>query len=108
MPTATLSKEARDLLQMHLAAIGLRNGGTTGIPTDQTREAYRELAGAGLMSACHSFSRGPEALYRITDEAYNRRYELLPTQRPRLTPAAAARKILRALLVMGKGVSATL
>jgi hypothetical protein len=35
-------------------------------PTDDTREAYRELARAGLMGAWHTFTGGPESLYRIT------------------------------------------
>jgi hypothetical protein len=76
-----LSEPALRLLQSHLAAIGLRNGGISGTPTDETREMYRELARAGLMGACHSFSRGPESVYRITEEAYNRREELLAIQR---------------------------
>jgi hypothetical protein len=74
---AGLSDQALALLQAHLAAIGLRNGGTCGEPTDQTREAYRELARAGLMGACHTFVGEPESLYRVTEEAYHRRQELL-------------------------------
>src|SRR5437016_1668749 len=54
-----LSDQALHLLQSHLAAIDLGNGGATGYPTDETRSAYRELATAGLMMPCHSFSRGP-------------------------------------------------
>ena len=87
-----LSEQALRLLQSHLAAIGLRNGGTSGTPTDETRELYRELARAGLMGACHSFSRGPESVYRITEEAYQRREELLAIQRFRFTPSAVAPK----------------
>jgi hypothetical protein len=83
-----LSGQALGLLQSHLAAIGLRNGGTTGYPTEQTREAYRELSRAGMMDACHTLARGPESLYRITEEAYNRREELLAIQRPRFAASA--------------------
>ncbi len=101
-----LTDQALRLLQSHLAAIGLRSGGTSGIPTEETREAYRELARAGLMGACHSFSRGPESVYRITEEAYNRRAELLAVQRRRFTPSAVARRILRAFSLIGRGVSA--
>lgn len=72
-----LSDQALALLQAHLAAIGLRNGGTSGEPTEQTREAYRELARAGLMGACHTFVGGRESLYRLTEEAFNRRAELI-------------------------------
>src|SRR5271169_3075373 len=41
------------------------------------RDAYRELARAGLMGACHTFTGGRESLYRLTEEAYGRREELL-------------------------------
>jgi hypothetical protein len=101
-----LSNRALGLLQSHLAAIGLRNGGATGYPTARTREAYRELARAGMMDACHSFARGPESVYRITEEAYNRRQELLALQRPRFAPSAWARKIFRAFSVIGSDVPA--
>ncbi len=104
--TLNLSDQALSLLQSHLAAIGLSNGGTTGMPTDRTREAYRELSRAGLMGTCHSFTRGPEALYRITEEAYNRREELLAIQRPRFTPWAVVRRILCAFSLIGREVSA--
>ena len=66
-----LSDQALSLLQSHLAAIGLRNGGASGTPTDETREAYRELASAGLMGACSTFARGPESVYKLTEEAYS-------------------------------------
>ncbi len=38
--------------------------------------AYRELAAAGFMMACHSFARGDESVYRITEEGWARRFEL--------------------------------
>ncbi len=101
-----LSDQALHLLQSHLAATGLGNGGATGYPTDETRNAYRELATAGLMMPCHSFSRGPDSVYRITEEAYNRREELLAIQRRRFTPSAWARSILRAFSLIGRRVSA--
>jgi hypothetical protein len=101
-----LSDHALRLLQSHLAAIGQRNGGTSGMPTDETREAYRELARAGLMDVCSTFARGPESLYRISDEAYNRRKELSAIHRSRFTPSAVARKIFRAFSLICKGVSA--
>jgi hypothetical protein len=91
-----LSDRALGLLQSHLAAIGKGDGGTTGHPTEQTREAYRELARAGLMSACLTFALGPESLYRITEEAYYRREELLAIRRLRLTLATYARRIRHA------------
>jgi hypothetical protein len=101
-----LSDQALRLLQSHLAAIGLGNGGATGYPTDETRNAYRELATAGLMMPCHSFSRGPDSVYRITEEAYNRREELPAIQRRRFTPSAWARNIFRAFSLIARRVSA--
>ncbi len=53
----------------------------------------------------HTFARGPESLYRITEEAYNRREELLAIQRPRFTRSAWARRIFRAWSLMGNSVS---
>src|SRR5271165_2230667 len=106
-----LSDQALALLQAHLAAIGLRNGGTSGEPTDRTREAYRELARAGLMGACHTFVGGRESLYRLTEEAYHRREELLKLEsashRWRFSPSAILRRIRRAFSPIGKVVSPT-
>ena len=110
--TLSLSDEALRLLQSHLAAIGMRNGGSSGEPTDETREAYRELSRAGLMGACHTFAGGHESLYRLTEDAYNRREELLNRKpavahRRRFSPSAILRKMRRAFSLIGKTVSAT-
>jgi hypothetical protein len=43
---------------------------------DANRVAFRELAAAGLMMACHTFARGDESLYRLTEEGWARRFEL--------------------------------
>jgi hypothetical protein len=106
-----LSDQAVALLRAHLTAIGLRNRGSSGEVTDQTREAYRELARAGLMGACHTFVGGRESIYRLTDEAYRRREELLKLEpeshRWRFSPSAMLRRIRRALSPIGKAVSAT-
>jgi hypothetical protein len=112
MPNAlNLSEEALSLLQSHLASIGLRNGRSSGEPTDETREAYRELARAGLMGACHTFAGGHESLYRLTELAYARREELLNwkpavAQRTRFSPSAIFRRMRRAFSVIGRSVSA--
>jgi hypothetical protein len=37
--------------------------------TDETRPVYRELVAAGLMEPLHSFSRGTEGAYRLTEAA---------------------------------------
>ena len=102
-----LSAQALALLRQHLAALALLNGESSGTPTGDSREAYRELARAGLMGACHTFTGGPESLYRITEEAYNRREEFLAVQRWRFTPSATLFRIRRAFSEMSKRVSAT-
>lgn len=44
---------------------------------NSNREAYRELACAGLMIAGHSFTEGREAFYVFTDAGWERRHEFL-------------------------------
>ncbi len=44
---------------------------------DTNREAYRELARAGLMVAGNSFAGGDESVYHVTKEGFERRAELL-------------------------------
>jgi hypothetical protein len=44
---------------------------------DGNRAAYRELAAAGLMEACHSFAGGDESVYRFTEEGWTRRFEFI-------------------------------
>jgi hypothetical protein len=106
-----LSARSLYLLQFHLAAIGLGNGGTSGTPSHETRESYRELAKAGLMGACHTFAGGPESLYRLTEVAYEWRVELLglkpSAHRRRSSPSAILRKMRRAVSLIGSAVSAT-
>jgi hypothetical protein len=43
---------------------------------DSNREAYRELARAGIMYPVSGFLSGPEYLFRWTDEGWQRRFEL--------------------------------
>ncbi len=38
--------------------------------TDANQAAYRELAAAGFMMACHTFARGDESSYRLTEEGW--------------------------------------
>lgn len=60
VPT-TLSESALALLRLHVARP--RGFGVD----DANREAYRELARAGLMIAGHSFTGGRESFYAMTE-----------------------------------------
>ena len=51
------------------------------IDVDANREAYRELARAGLMVAGSSFAGGDESVYHMTKEGFERRAELLACAR---------------------------
>jgi hypothetical protein len=70
MPTLKLSDAALVLFRLHLEQ-------RRTIDVDTNREAYRELAHAGLMVAGNSFAGGDESVYHVTKEAFERRAELL-------------------------------
>ncbi len=61
METLILSEPALDLLRENMT-------GQQILVTDENREAYRELARAGLMIPLHTFAHGRESAYRITQE----------------------------------------
>ncbi len=63
MPTAALSDTALSLLRRIL-----ETGRAPVRPED--REAYRELARAGIMYPVSGFISGPEANFRFTDEGW--------------------------------------
>jgi hypothetical protein len=64
MPTFTVSDGALALLRRNLT-------GPQILVTDENREAYRELAGAGLMIPLHTFAHGDESAYRLTEAGVN-------------------------------------
>jgi hypothetical protein len=70
MPAIALSDTALALFRLHLERRRTIN-------VDANREAYRELARAGLMVAGNSFSGGDESVYHVTKEGFERRTELL-------------------------------
>ena len=90
-----LSKPARELLRR------CSQGEQEAVRPDNL-DAYRELATAGVMEPFSGFLRGPEAVFRFTEEGWNRRAEL---QRSRFTPSARLRRIRRAFLLMSSSVS---
>src|SRR5947209_19687705 len=61
MPTVSLSDSALALLRAHV-----EQGGEL-TDNDSNRTACRELAAAGLMIPGHSFTRGREAFYVLTE-----------------------------------------
>ncbi len=95
MQPVKLSRPARTLLRR-------RANGEHVEVTPANLEAYRELARAGVMYPLSGFMLGPEAVFRFTEEGWNRREEL---QCSRLTPSAMVRRILRAFSPMGNSVS---
>lgn len=95
MPTVRLSRAARNLLRRRAS------GEHVEVAPDNL-EAYRELARAGVMYPCSSFTRGPESVFRFSEEGWNRREEL---QRSRFAPSAILRRILRAFAPMGSSES---
>ena len=62
MPPITLSDDAHTLLRRRLAGEWVE-------VSDQTRPLYRELVEAGMMIPLHSFARGTEGAYRLTEAA---------------------------------------
>ena len=62
--TIQLSEAAVALLRLHAKLQGRIS------VDDSNREAYRELARAGLMDVGHSFTRGRESFYRFTEEGW--------------------------------------
>jgi hypothetical protein len=66
-----LSDSALALFRLHVERRG-------DIPVDEsTRDAYRELARAGLMVAGHTFTGGDESMYRLTKLGFARKAELM-------------------------------
>ena len=63
METTTLSEAALSLLRR-------RASGELVPVTDDTRPAYRELAGAGIMVAGHSFTGGRESVFKFTEAGW--------------------------------------
>lgn len=66
-----LSESALSLFRLHLERRGQVD------VDDETRPIYRELARAGLMRAGSTFRDGPESIYRLTKEGFDRKAELL-------------------------------
>ena len=77
-----LSDDARTILRIHLTGGKMMLKGSSAEPLsdrtlDQTREAFRELARAGLMEPISGFVHGPEAHYRVTEAGAKLREEIV-------------------------------
>jgi hypothetical protein len=68
--TITLSADALALLRHRIATKDDK-------VTPDNLEAYRELARAGIMVPLSTFTKGPESLFKFTDEGWERRHEFL-------------------------------
>ncbi len=62
MESITLSHGAEDILRRRLAGEWVE-------VSDETRPHYQELVRAGLAVPLHSFARGQEGAYRLTESA---------------------------------------
>ena len=71
MHESMLSRAALSLFRRHIELHGNIR------VDDSNRETFRELARAGLMIAANSFTHGPEAIYRLTKEGFERKAEVL-------------------------------
>ncbi len=70
MQTIALSEAAVAQMRLHMEQSGIR-------VDDANREAYRELARAGIMYPVSGFVSGPEAYFRFTEAGWDRRHEIL-------------------------------
>jgi hypothetical protein len=73
--------------------------------TDVNRDAYRELARAGIMDAVGTFSKDDDCFFRLTRQGWERRYEFYRPSR-KFSALAIARSLFLAASRIGKGVSA--
>jgi hypothetical protein len=69
-----LSKQSLALFRQHMEK-------RMTIDVDRNREAYRELASAGLMVVGNSFGGGEESVYHVTKLGLERKAELLASAR---------------------------
>ena len=65
-----LSEVAREVLRLVLTEDHVA-------VTPEDKEAYHELARAGIMFPVSGFTGGPEAMFRFTDQGWSRRHEWL-------------------------------
>jgi hypothetical protein len=92
-----LSRAARRTLARHLA--GHKQ------VTDANRDAYRELARAGIMESVGTFIKGDDCVFQLTHQGSERSHEFLHPS-PRISASAIARSLSLAVSRIAKGVFA--
>jgi hypothetical protein len=75
MQTIMLSEAALALLRHRIATKDAE-------VRPENLEAYRELVLAGIMVPLSTFRKGPESLFKFTDEGWERRHEWLNAVAP--------------------------
>jgi hypothetical protein len=90
-----ISRAARRTLAQHLA--GERH------VTDANRDAYRELARAGIMESVGTFIKGDDCVFQLTHQGSERSHKLLRPS-PRFSASAIARSLSLAVSWIAKGV----
>ena len=73
--------------------------------TDAIREAYRELARAGIMVSVGTFIKGDDCVFQFTLQGWERRHEWLRPW-PFFSASAISRSLALAVSRIAKGVSA--
>jgi aspartyl/asparaginyl-tRNA synthetase len=71
------------LSESALALLRLRAERRRADVTPENLDAYRELVRAGIMYPVSGFTRGPEAIFRFTEDGWNRREEWIRGLAPR-------------------------
>jgi hypothetical protein len=92
-----ISRAARRTLARHLA-------GDKEV-TGANRDAYRELARAGIMVSVGTFTKGDDCVFQLTHQGWERRHESL-RRLPRFSASAIARSLSLAVSRIAKGASA--
>ncbi len=92
-----LSSEARKTLARYVA-------GDRGV-TDANREAYRELARAGIMVSVGTFAKGDDCVFQLTYRGWQRCHDFQRTL-TRFSASAIARNLALAVSRIARVVSA--
>ena len=71
-----------ELSESALSLLRLRLSGQRVKVTDETRVPYQELAAAGLAEPVHTFTKGRDSHYRLTQVAMERKREFLSVSTP--------------------------